>query len=341
MSPPAVPSHPDSLDVRGTSVPASVLSPPEEYEALREGWGILPAPFDALVEVTGEDRRAFLQNLLTQDVQSLAPGQTRPAAQADRRGHLEADLWIQEAVERFWVRVPAPRVTSLLATWDKYRITEQVEWRLREDVRAYLIVGPGVGSHVPRSATADPIEERSTAASVAFERALCRLDGREITEHDSCVFVHREDASAFEAALAALPEPPTRVGWRAFNRMRIEAGRAWDGIDIHGDRIVPETGLGDRIDYRKGCYLGQETLARLHYLGRPNWTLTRFALSEAPDRVAPVDLFDDQDRRSGWLTSWEVEGACSCALGYVHRRVMEAPEPLRAAGGRLIATVSA
>jgi len=135
----------------------------------------------------------------------------------------------------------------------------------------------------------------------------------------------------------ALADPPVRIGWDAFNLARIQAGTAWFDLDGDEARLVPEVLPPDRVSYAKGCYLGQETLARLHHQGQLNWRLHRIrvAAEQPPAEAADIVLADGA--KAGWVTSQAADPAGGVlALAFLHRRVPCGSEGLRLASGETI-----
>lgn len=320
---------PEAL-VLAARVPRHCGDPAAEALAVREGAALLFAPWERVLDVSGPDAAGFLHVLLTQHVRSLAVGAAVPAALATRKGHLVADLTVFRAAEHhFSLRVAAPFAAELRTQLEKHQVMEDVEfaWH-QEGGGAFLLVGPraaAVAEELVRSASAPgvvlPIRELT-----AEDRLLLAAPGREAALVDSCV---RAGARV--------------TGWDAFDRRRIELGRAWFGIDADGDRLVPEPGFGDRIHYDKGCYLGQEPLARLHFRGRPNWALAILLAMESGPLATGAVLRDAAGEEVGWVSSvapgrigptepgagrnlgvsLRPETAHTLALGFLHRRLRE------------------
>src|SRR5690606_921581 len=253
LSEPLHRAGPDSVTVLGASVPRRLSD--EDTERL-QGAALLPAPWERRIVVTGRDASRFLHNMLTQDVAGMPISAVRPFAQADRKGRPIAEGWIwREEPERFVLRIADPFVGALLDLFDRHRIMERVEWRVPPAGTPFLLVGPRAAAVLGGEAEAGRLPE--------FGEDACWIRVREITLADRVVFGSVPFATVSAWLPGALP-----VGWDAFDRARIEAGRAWMGLDVDSERLVPEPGWEDRISYAKGCYLGQETLARLHYQGR-------------------------------------------------------------------------
>lgn len=308
------------MTVLGASVPRRLSD--EDTERL-QGAALLPAPWERRIVVTGRDASRFLHNMLTQDVAGMPISAVRPFAQADRKGHPIAEGWIwREEPERFVLRIADPFVGALLDLFDRHRIMERVEWRVPPAGTPFLLVGPRAAAVLGGEAEAGRLPE--------FGEDACWIRVREITLADRVVFGSVPFATVSAWLPGALP-----VGWDAFDRARIEAGRAWMGLDVDSERLVPEPGWEDRISYAKGCYLGQETLARLHYQGRLNWNLARLRGSGTP--IPPgTELRDSDSGRLGWVTSVQPDGAGWIALGFLHRRARDDARGLFLPDGRTV-----
>ncbi len=316
--------------VHGYSVPAAVSDPAFDYEVLAQEPAFLIAPWERRVDVIGPDAASFLHQLLTQDIRTMSVGDSRPAAQADRTGHLQAELRVFRADEEtIHVRVGSPYVSEFVATLEKHIIMEDVELRMPFDEPAAVLF----------------------FGDFRAEEALRELGGTSMPVHevgpdDRVCFLNSTSLPALRKAMEEISA--REIGWDAFNRRRIECGRAWPGLDVGPERLVPEAGYEDHISYNKGCYLGQETLARLHYRGRPNWQLVRLQMDGEDLPSNDTDLLDASGERVGWITSSASTPTASTptastptptavvALGYLHRRFRETPTNLTTPSGRTV-----
>ena len=318
--------EPGGATVLDHRVPLSLSDPQIEALAVREGAALLAAPWERVLDVNGPDASGFLHNLLTQHVRDLEVGASVPAALATRKGHLVADLTVHRAgPNRFRLRMPSLVAREVRDVLEKHQIMEEVDfgWPY-EDPDAFLLVGPraalvleAVGPRLAALGSSPvPVRELSNSDAVLLFEAAFRTPIEELCVHAGAVL----------------------VGWKAFDRRRIELGRAWFGIDADAERLVPEPGFDDRIHYDKGCYLGQEPLARLHFRGRPNWALVLLVGESCPGPLPGTDLLDESGDRIGWVTSVSPGDTDVVALGYLHRRFRESGvETVRDGEGRSFA----
>ncbi|MFN8546757.1 MAG: hypothetical protein U0527_01980 [Candidatus Eisenbacteria bacterium] len=309
----------------GVRVPTGYRGVETECSDLMDRAALLPAAWEGVLAIAGADWRTFLHNLLTQDIRALDAGTVRPAALADRKGHLEADLWVAATPEGDGrLRLRRDLMASVLALFDRHRFREQVEWREAGGESArFLLLGPSA----PAAAAACGIA--ADAPAVGRHEWLEWFEVRETAAREYLLSVPVEQVAALVDRLA--PHAPL-VGFDAFHRVRLIRGVAWFGFEADPARLVPETGLLDRVSYTKGCYLGQEPLARAHYQGALNWMLHRFALGAAPSGL-PLDLVDSAGDRLGWIASSAPRGDGAIGLGYLHRRALDPPRELSTRDG--------
>ncbi len=297
-----------------------------EYDALLRGAAFVDLPSERLVRFTGADRVTFLESQLTQKLADLAPREVRPAALADRKGHAVADLVVARDDDALLVCVRSDRVDPVLSLLDRHRFSEDVAWSVAPFERALLLAGPLTEALLASLRLTTRRElQRPVGAPV-----LVAMPIAEISPHDWLLFMAPESEVEVRAILSMAGG--LEVGARAFHLRRMEVGVGWFGHELDEERLIPEGGWSDRVHYAKGCYLGQETLARLHYRGQLNWLLSRVGGSGQAPAVS-TRLLDAGAADVGWLASAEVrpEGGWS-GLAYLRRAFRESPGPLVQAG---------
>lgn len=212
----------------------------------------------AILDVTGVDRVAFLQGQLTQEMKNLEPGDARAAAGLTSKGKL---LFVARAVGLpDGIRLLAPAVlrASMLEHLRKYVLASRVAIEDRSDDFARVgLYGPGAsGVRVPMDGLLIP-GEGEFAAEILLPTAP-----------------HGELEALLEAAGSeALAEETAEV-------LRVEAGRPRFGADMDSSNLPDEVGMADAISTSKGCYVGQEVVARLRTYGRVNRRLVGFRFPE-------------------------------------------------------------
>lgn len=253
--------------------------------ALVEGCGLVERPNVEALEVTGEDRLRFLNGLVTCDVAGLEPGQGVYGFFTGVKGKILADVTVLALDDRLWLELPPGRAGEVKAHCEKYRIVDRVDFAPLART-ATTLLGPeaeailGDGVALPEAAL-------SHAAGVAHGvevRAVreVRFGGAGVS-----LWTSPDDTEGLVAALRAAGA--TAVACEVLDAWRIERGWPVCGVDYAfgseggGEHFPQETGLGDlAVSYTKGCYLGQEIVARIHYRGGVNRHLRGLRLEKVP-----------------------------------------------------------
>jgi folate-binding protein YgfZ len=278
---------------------AAFGDPEAEYAAIRGGAGLIDAAQRGTLLVTGADRRGFLDRMLTQDLKDLVPWTARESFWLTRQGRIEADLLLVETGDRILADLDVHAAASCAAGLGGYIFGEDVSVAdATGSFHRLAIHGPGAIDLCARAAGGAPIEigdlrarscDIAGASVVVARRDQAGVPGLEL-------FVPREAAlGAWDALLDAAAAPDVRrarpAGWFAYNTARIEGGTPLFNVDFGPGNLPHETGvLERRVSFRKGCYLGQEIVARMQNLGRPKQMLVglRPAADVLPVAGAPV-----------------------------------------------------
>jgi tRNA-modifying protein YgfZ len=236
-----------------------------EYELLTAAAGLVDRSDRGKLLLTGGEAADFLQGQLTNDVEGLAPGTGCYAALLTHKGKLRADIRVLRGSDWIWLDTEAMGRPALLHTVETYSIGRDVRWEDVTDARAILsLVGPAARDALDRP---PPPEEH---VFVEGEHGLYVA-----TDVGVDVICAADVAEAVRDVLEVEP-----VSEEAAECVRIESGRPRYGLDMDSDTIPEEAGLNDRaVSFSKGCYVGQETVARLHYRGKPNRRLRGLRLS--------------------------------------------------------------
>jgi tRNA-modifying protein YgfZ len=280
-----------------------------QYRALREEAGYV-ARRRAMLLVKGPDAAEYLQGQLTNDVERLEPGEGCYAALLDRKGHLVSDmrvLSLESEEGGIWLDLeaePAPVVLKHLRT---YSIGREVEI---EDVGERWSLTSVIG---PRARELTGFDELGAEHAQRFRE----WDGVEVlgvaTDAGVDLIVRAEQADALEALLrdAGVAE----VSEAAAEIIRVESGRPRFGIDMGPEAMPAEAGIVERaVDFEKGCYIGQEPVARLHYKGKPNRTLRGLRLSGPVAGGEPLRLGEKEVGTVGTACLSPALGAIALAI---------------------------
>src|ERR1044072_2685648 len=263
-----------------------------QYRQLREECGLLDLSARGKLMISGSEAAEYLQGQLTNDVESLQPNEGHYAALLDRKGHMHADMRVLRiSPEEIWLDTEPQALAAAKRHLDMYKIGREVAVADLTDERAALsLIGP-------RS-----VEIAGTAALPEYGHEAAKVGGVEclavgtaggidlIAKPDYVGDLHEAltDAGAVEVS----PE--------AVEVVRIEAGVPRFGAEMSAETMPAEAGIVERaISFTKGCYIGQEPVARLHYKGRPNRHLRGLELSAPATSGATLQLGEKEVGRIG------------------------------------------
>jgi folate-binding protein YgfZ len=237
-----------------------------EYELLTESAGWVDRSDRAKFIVRGGEAAEFLQGQVSNDVEALAPGGGCYAVVLNHKGKLRTDLRILRGEDFFWLDTEPIGHAVLRHMLATYTLGRDVQW---EDVTASRSVAALIG----------PAARRLLDAP---EHSWVERDGRMLVATDLGVDVIAD--GEVELDFDAVSE-------EAAECLRIESGRPRLGLDMDAETMPQEAGINERaVSFTKGCYVGQETVARLHYKGKPNRHLRGLRLSEPAQRGSDVLL---------------------------------------------------
>jgi folate-binding protein YgfZ len=307
-----------------------------QYAALASGAGLIDFISRTQLELTGNDRAIFLHNLCTNSVRDLSPGSGGEAFVLNVKGHIIGHVFIFAGPNSHVVEAVPGQAEKLLAHFDRYLIREDVGLHDRSQEWAdALLAGPQAASVLGQLGLPVP-QERLAHASADLDGRSLWLRKVDLTgpggflvacPHDNFACIR---ASLMLAGAAA-------CGEQAFQSARIENGTPLYGADISEENLPQEIGRDQlAISFTKGCYLGQETVARIDALGHVNRTLcgVRFSCDSVPRAGTP--LFSDAlDKPVGQITSscWSPRLKSPLALAFLKRGHHEPSTKLNWEGG--------
>jgi tRNA-modifying protein YgfZ len=291
-----------------------------DYRALTEVASVADLSDRTLVELTGADRAKFLHNLCSNDILRLTPGGGCEAFLLNVKGKVAAHLFVYCSLDSLILDSSPGQGEKIIAHLDRYIIRENVDLHDRTPKVGQLLVdGPQAAALLEElGAAALPELLSHAAATLGGKAALVRRSG--LTGADAftvvCSREHKESLAQTLMDAGAAWRPAAAV-----EAARIEAGVPLYGVDITEDNLPQEVDRNDRaISFTKGCYLGQETVARIDALGHVNRTLVglRFAPLAAP---APGKEIKSTDTIVGRVTSvaYSHRWGCAVGLGYVRQ----------------------
>ncbi len=268
------------MTVNGREVPDHYGHVETEYRAVRERVGVFDRSNRGKVRATGADCLRFLHGMVTNTVESLAENEGNYAAVASARGQTLLDVWVHHLRDCVWLETDAGLATKFMETLHRYLIADDVALADESDAWAIFgVQGPDthalIGQVVAR--VSDALPEHHTIAR-AFEGVPVWITARSFTGESGCdLRIDRDHADSLWQALVAAGGTP--VGWQAREILRVEAGIPRYGAEIDESVAPLEAGLSRAVDFDKGCYIGQEVIAKMHFRGRPRRYLTGLLLN--------------------------------------------------------------
>ncbi len=277
-----------------------------EYAALRGGAGVFDANHQGTLIVRGDDRRDFLNRMVTADLKSFPAGRSAEAFWLNRKGRIDADLLLAELGDRVVAAVDIHGAAATVDSLAKFVVSEEVEIVDASEAHHHLwLLGPKA-SEVLAAVAGEASPEVGHAALRRVGGVECLAIGIDWIGPTGFVIVapRGEVGAVWDALLRTeLGQGRQRVrpvGWLAFNVARIEAGTPLFNIDFGSDALPHESGvLHRRVSFKKGCYLGQEVVARMESLGKPKQRLVGLRLRGDLLPVAGGQVFAIEDGSMG------------------------------------------
>jgi folate-binding protein YgfZ len=241
-----------------------------DYEVLRHGAGLADRSAYGRLVLTGADRQRFLNGQVTCDVKALTPGSGAYGFFTSPQGKVLADASVLLHADEIWLELPPGREEAIAAQLRKYIIVDRVEVRPLAGYRVLTLLGPRA-AEVLRTLASDLPESpwsHLTLPELGDGVTLVRQDGLGVSAWS--LWTPEAAAAALSARLLDVPGVPgvRPVGPEALEVVRAEAGIPLYGKDFGAENFPQETGLEERaVSYTKGCYLGQEVVARIHFRG--------------------------------------------------------------------------
>src|SRR6185295_18230905 len=273
-----------------------------DLAVLHGGVGLIDLSSRGRLELIGADRLRFLHGLVSCDVKGLTAGSGTYGFFTSGQGKVLADFALLAFEDRLWLDLPPGLDSEIAAHLAKYLIADRVEVKALDGVVPLALVGPGLADLLPELA-AQPEGEWGHGKAV-----IGGVGGMEVelSRHPrfgapgAMAWVPSEQAVRCVEILGGRGARP--VGFEALEVLRVEAGLPRFGVDFGPENFPQETGQEEAaVSYTKGCYLGQEVVARINYRGGVQRSMRglRFA-GEIPKRGAALGF---EGREAGTVGS--------------------------------------
>jgi len=275
-----------------------------DTRVLTDSCGLVDRSERGKLALTGPEAKAFLHGQVTNDVEALEPGRGCYAAFLTHKGKMLGDLRVLDLGDELLLDTERVALQELFNMIRRYKLGRDVELRKRTLEWSLLsLIGPDARSV---AGAEDLVEEHANRrAEIAGVPVVLVA-----TDVGVDVFVPTGSKDAVAAALGV-----PAVADEAAEILRVERGRPRYGVDLDDSVIPQEAGLNERaVSFTKGCYVGQETVARLHYRGKPNRHLRGLRLSAPAARGDVLRLGGKEVGRLGSVAVSPIHGPIALAL---------------------------
>ena len=276
----------------GWTVPLHYGDAAAEYSAVRDSpaAGLFDLSMRGLIEVRGAEAIQFLNGLITNDVKTLADGAWMRAAFPNVQGRLLASVRVIRQGDAFLFDTEAATHNTVSKTLERFTLAGDFRVRDLGGETACLSVQGARAAEIIRAVFGDGAEVVGRGLTVSAARAdaapVTLMRATHTAEDGFDLLTTRGDAESLWSQLVAAGARP--VGAEAQEVLRIEAGVPRYGVDVSETNVVLEAVSDDAVSFTKGCYIGQEIIARIRWRGHVAKKLTGFVFDEAPgDRLEP------------------------------------------------------
>jgi folate-binding protein YgfZ len=302
----------------------------DAYRAMTEGCAVVDRSERGKLALTGAEAKEFLQGQVTNDVEGLEPGSGCYAAFLTHKGKMLGDLRILDTGDELLLDCERMSLQELFNMIRRFKLGRDVELHKRTLETGLLSL---IGPDARRIAGAGDLPETEHAHRAGrVGGAAVRLIATDLGVDVMCEAENTEPVAAALIAAGAVP-----AGEEAAEVRRVETGRPRYGVDLDDGVIPQEAGLNERaVSFEKGCYVGQETVARLHFRGKPNRHLRGLRLSGPAGSGTPLRLGEREVGKLGSVVESPRHGPIALAIV---RREAQPGDTLAVGDGELRAEV--
>ena len=312
-------------DTAEWSVPFDYGDKISEYRAVREDVGIIDLSSRGKLKLSGKDHLKFLQGMLSNDVVKLEEGSGMLATVLTVKGRMISDMRVYKDKDCIFLDLEPGLNRKVLDLLTKFRlsykadiedITEETGLISVQGPRASKLIEALIEEKLPQMQQYDFIE----AEALGYEIAIVSVN--RTGEQGFDLYLQNDGLQEIwdELMKKGAEFNCKPIGYKALNTLRIEAGIPIYGVDMDENNIPIEAGLWDALNFEKGCYVGQEVVARIKWRGHVNWHLLGF---ECEGELTPdigTEIFSGE-RKIGRITSSAVSPSLNkpISLGYIRR----------------------
>ena len=303
-----------------------------EYFAVRDGGaGLIDLSARGRFLVSGSEAVQFLNGLITNDMQTLGANQWMPAVFPNVQGRLIASVRVIHRHDGFLIDTESETHERVRQTLERFTLAGDFRLTDLTDETSTLSIQGAKAAEAIRAV------DETSANLGAFAVAVVNWQGSQITiirathtaEDGFDLFVSANEVGNLRDALTKTGAQP--VGLEALETLRIEAGIPRYGKDMDETTVVTETNLDEAVSFTKGCYVGQEIIARIKYRGHVAKKLTGAIFEGEVSLESGAKILSVDEKEIGRITSFAFSPHLkhTIALGYVKYDYLEPGTPVR------------
>src|SRR5438034_2003417 len=292
-----------------------------EYTAVRDGGaGLIDLSLRGRILVSGSEAVMFLNGLITNDMKTLALNSWMPAVFPNVQGRLLAAIRVIHREDGFLIDTESATRDTVVKLLERFTLAG--DFRLADLTRntAQLSIQGAQAPEIMAAIFSEPLANlaRDTVAGVDWQgQQITVIRATHTAEDGFDLFVNAAEVETLRDAF--IKAGVQAIGNDTIEALRVEAGIARYGIDMDETNVVTETNLDDAVSFAKGCYVGQEIIARIKYRGHVAKKLAGLILEGEVSAESGAKIFSVDDKEIGRVTSagFSPRIARTVALGYV------------------------
>lgn len=291
----------------------------EEAKIVRESVGVIDISSRGKLMLSGIDHIKFLQGMLTNDVKEKTPGTGVYAAMLTPKGKMISDMRVFKNQDSVYMDTEPGTSGNIAEVLRRFRLSYKAEvLDVTEDYCVFHVCGPGCGELIEKRLGIDVKQMKEYDHRACGEATVMKLNRTGETGFD--VLFENRGAEEIWELLLENPPVPRLCGQESLETLRIEAGIPVYGKDMDISIIPVEAGIWDALDFEKGCYVGQEVIARIKWRGRVNWHLAYFE-GQQDGATLPGDTLWVKEKKVGRTTSSTHSPTLgkNISIGYIRR----------------------
>ncbi len=314
---------------------------PAEYEAATQSCALFDETDRGAIGVTGEEATSFLHRLLANDVRGLEAGQGNRTLLLSPKGKILFDFDLARTATGIELSTPAGDAPKLLTALDMYLFADQVELTdLTEQHAPLALAGPQAEAVASKTLTGTLPTEEHAFADLEFDGQPVRVTRLDVAGAPG----YRLDGGPEVAALlwpALVAAGAVPAGVVTHDILRVEAASALSGADIDENIYPQEANLESAFSLDKGCYIGQEVVAKIDTYGGLNKRLVALRI-EHDDPIARgtavTKIEDGEERELGLVTSWSYSFVLDTGLvlAYMKKRHQDVGAEFSVGGAKAV-----